>query len=113
VTSLHYERADDRLVPKMWVRLFRTYPWRAAGSFLRGLLPGLLWGVGLFAAVWIVEWIIKPHWAYRNAVLAIWCGVVAAPSALYIGGVVQSIWQDRAAEAAARASELRPDKLRG
>ncbi len=109
MTSLHYERADNRLVPKMWVRQFRNYPRRAAGSFLRGLWPTLLWGLGLFVAVWIVELIVKPQWEYRNAVLVIWCAVIAAPTAFYIGDILRSIWQDRAAEAAARASDLRRD----
>jgi hypothetical protein len=94
MTSPHDDRAGDRPVPKMWGPLFRLRP-PSAGGFLRGLLPHLLWGLGLFVAVWIVELIVKPHWEYRNAVLAIWWGVVAGPTAFYIGGIVRSMWQER------------------
>ncbi len=69
---------------------------RNSARFLRGLVPHLVWGAGLFAAVWIVEWIVRPHWVYRNAVLAIWWAVIAGPTVFYIGGMLRSLWQNRA-----------------
>jgi hypothetical protein len=107
MSSPRHDPADDRSVPNMSVGLFRVQPGPAAGKFLRGLFPGLLWGVGEFTAVWIVEWIMKPHWEYRNAVLAIWCAVVAAPTVLYIGRILQSMWQERGTAATARGTGLR------
>ena len=79
MTSVSYDPADNR----------------PAGRFLRGLLPCLEWGAGLFMAVWIVELVVRPEWAYRKVVLAIWCAVVAGPTALYIGSILRTIWQDR------------------
>ena len=110
MSSLPYDPADDRAVPKMWLRLLRLDPRRAAARFLRGLLPCLQWGVGLFIAIWIVELIVKPDWVYRKVVLAIWYAVVAGPTVLYIGDILRSVWQDKEMEAAARASDLRRAK---
>jgi hypothetical protein len=95
MTSPHDDRAVGRPIPKTRARPFRLDPRSAAGGFLRGLLPNLLWGIGLFVAVWVVELIVKPHWEYRKAVLAIWCGVVVGPTVFYIGAIVRSAWQER------------------
>jgi hypothetical protein len=110
MTYLPYNPADDCPVPKMWVRLFRLDPRRAAGRFLCGLIPCLLWGAGLFMGIWLVELMVRPDWAYRKVVLVIWYAVVAWPAVLYVGDILRSIWQDREMEAAARASDLRHGK---
>ena len=110
MSSLPYDPADDRAIRKMWVRSFRLDPRRTAGRFLRGLLPCLQWGVGLYMAIWIVELIVKPDWVYRMVVLAIWYAVVAGPTVLYIGNILRSVWQDRKMEAAAQAGDSRHGK---
>ena len=110
MSSLPYDPADNRAIPMMWVRLFRLDPRRAAGRFLRGLFPCLEWGVGVYMAIWIVELIVKPEWAYRRVVLGIWYAVVAGPTVFYVGNVLRSVWQDREMEAAARAADLRHGK---
>ena len=110
MSSLPNDPADARAVPNRWIRLIRLDPRRAAGCFLRGLRPCLQWGVGVYLAIWIVELIVKPDWAYRRVVLAIWYAVVAGPTVLYIGNILRSVWQDREMVAAARAADLRHGK---
>jgi hypothetical protein len=105
MTYLPYDPADDCSVPKMWVRLFRLNPRRAAGRFLRGLVPCLLWGVGMFIGIWLVELVVKPDWVFRRVVLVIWYAVVAAPTLFYIGNILRSNWQGRKTEASARGSD--------
>ncbi len=88
MAPLHYEPADERPVPSMWIRMSRVDSRRATGRFLRGLFPCLIWGVCLFLGIWIVELIERPDWAHRKLVLAIWSAVVVGPTVFYISTVL-------------------------
>ena len=112
MTSLPYNPADSRPVSIMWGRLFRLHPQRTVGRFLRGLLPSLLWGVGLLTVTWIVDLIVKPEWAYPKVVQAMRCAVASGPTVCYVGGVLRSIWGNQRAGTTARANDLRHGKRR-